>query len=183
MTRPLPLALLLLLTACPGGPGGDPPEPLDLAPLQGHPGTTDTLLQVGDYQQPCNAEAGGIAPCLTIRFEGDDEWTEFDGFIGGYDAEWGERVLLDVTDDGAGGWTLISVLERADWAGQPFAMRMAQEYLQGGLRFVGGREFECTTWDLCEPLEEALATGTRFEVWMLHPEVEGEPLQLTAVAQ
>jgi hypothetical protein len=187
MTRLL-CALLVgaALSACPSGEDLDVPE--ELRELPPHPDVTDTLLQIASYQQPCHREDGSIAICLLIRFEDDVQWTEYAGFIDGYVAQWGQRVSLDVTANGAEGWTLISEIVAVSKLGRTFAMTLQDDYLIGGARLVGGREFDCAEYELCARLDEQLAGGTRFEVWMKHPEEEAEvgeedPLVLTAIPE
>ncbi|MCP4872828.1 MAG: DUF4377 domain-containing protein [Proteobacteria bacterium] len=184
MRRLALLPALALLLGCPTG-GPDPTVPEELLPLEAHSDVTDTLLQIASYQQPCTVDDGTIAICMNIRFEGDDVWTEYPGFVDGFTATWGLRTSLDVTSDGANGWTLISEVAEVSKLGQTFAIRLQDDYLVGGLRLIGGREFECTTFELCTPLDEVLAGGSRFDAWMQHPEVQGmvDPLILTALPE
>jgi len=181
------LLLLLAALALIGCPGTDPDldAPEELLPLAAHSDVTDTLLQIASYQQPCTREDGSIAICLLIRFEGDETWTEHPGFVGGHTAAWGERVSLDVTSDGADGWTKIAEVATVSKLGQTFALRLQDDYLSGGLRLIGGREFGCTEYDLCDALDEVLAAGLPVEAWMKHPETAGQadPLLLVALPE
>lgn len=183
MTRWLLLPAALLLAGCPTDPAREVPE--ELTPLAAHPDVTDTLLQVASYQQPCAEEDGTLRACLLIRFEGEDAWTEYPAFIDGFTAGWGTRISLDVTSDGADGWTLVSEVAQVPKPGQTFVLRLQDDYLVGGLRLIGGRQFECEEFDLCAPLDEQLAAGNRFDTWMRHPHSEGttDPLTLTALPQ
>ncbi len=178
------LPLLLLLAACPGGPNLAP-DPLD--PLPSRDDLEGTLMQVADFQQPCRDDAtGAMVLCLRVRYVGEDAWSDLQATIENFTPEWGERALLDVeiTDDaGAPHYLKLHTLETEDMAGAVFELTLTPESLVGGARLVGGREFDCTTHQLCTALDERLEVGDRFPAWFQHPEDDDEPLLLVGVPE
>ncbi len=180
------LPALLLLAAC-GDPG--PPGPEPLAPLAERDGVEGELIQVADFMQPCFAD--GVVLCLRTRGEGESDWTNLEGPISGFLPEWGTRFLLDVavdelvdpeTGESSVQYSLLEVLEEEPQdPGTVFSLTLHSDYLQGGARLVGGREFDCELHSLCSDLDEALAAGPRFEAWFEHPEDSGEPIVLTFI--
>ena len=181
MRRAVPL-LLLLLCACPGA-GDLAPEPLD--PLPGRDGLDGTLMQVADFQQPCREAAGAIVLCLRVRFAGEDAWSDLVGPIVDFSPEWGTRFLLDVQIHTEGGETTYTRLTSLDYEelapGGVFELTLRSDFLVGGARLVGGREFDCETHELCGDLDERLGAGGLFPAWFQHPEGEDDPLILVAV--
>lgn len=181
MRRLAPLLLLALL-ACPGA-GDLAPEPLD--PLPGRDGLEGVLMQVADFQQPCrDDDSGSVVLCLRVRYEGEDAWSDLQATIENFSPSWGVRALLDVEvtqDAGQTTWLKLETLESEEMASAVFELTLTPDFLVGGARLVGGREFDCTTHELCTALDERLEAGDRFPAWFQHPEDDEAPLILVAV--
>jgi hypothetical protein len=184
MRTAAPLLFFLLLCGCPGG-GDLAPEPLD--PLPGRDDLDGTLMQVADFQQPCREAAGAVVLCLRVRFEGEDDWTDLPGPIVDFAPKWGTRYLLDVevlTEAGETTYTKLASLDAEEFApGGVFELTLRSDFLVGGARLVGGRDFDCETHELCGDLDERLDAGGLFPAWFQHPEDEDDPLILVAVLE
>ena len=146
---------------------------------------------------PFKVECQGVGPalCLLGLHQETAEGLIFHEGIEGFTFRWGWiqtiRISeIEVKDPPADGSSIRYVVEEVIESRRVpeeaiFTLYIDREYITGtrasGYSLIDSTRVTCATSEVCDALEQKLASPARFELTMDYPAIEGDPLIITGI--